>query len=256
VLHNKSFIDDATRIWRAVRYEQRLDFAIEPATFALLKRDIEKLDTISGDRIRHELELVLEEERPEKALLRADGLGILAKMSPALEADNWLARKITKARGILQPYSPPEELYLAFLVYRLSRQDLSNLITYLKFPRSVAVTLEDTLKLKNELPSLARPGLAPSRIYQYLHPYSQSALLATLIASDSPPVRQSIELYLNKLRHVQPALTGEHLISLGIASGPRIREILELLRAARLDGRAGTKEEELELVKNLGKAAK
>jgi tRNA nucleotidyltransferase (CCA-adding enzyme) len=256
ILHDKSFQDDATRIWRAVRYEQRLDFRIERHTLEVLARDLSYLDSISGDRIRHELELVLEEDRPEKALLRADGLGILAKMCPAMAADTWLARKFVKARGILQPYCPPAELYLAFLIYRLPQPDLFDLITKLKFPRSVATTLEDTLQLKNDLPLLAGPGLPPSRIYQCLHPYSQSTLLATLIATDSAPVRQRIELYLNKLRHVQPALTGENLINLGFASGPRIREILEFLREARLDGRAGTKEEELELVKNLSKAVK
>jgi tRNA nucleotidyltransferase (CCA-adding enzyme) len=256
ILHDNSFRDDATRVWRAVRYEQRLDFRLERHTLALLVRDLGYLEAISGDRIRHELELVLEEERPEKALLRANELGVLAKMCPKLEADDWLARKFVKARGILQPYCPPAELYLAFLFYRLPREDLSGLITYLKFTRLAACTLEDTLKLKIELPSLAGPHLAPSRIFQYLHPYSQSAILANLIASDSPPVRQRIELYLNKLRHVQPALTGEQLINMGIASGPRIREILETLREARLDGRAATPEQELELVKNMSKAAK
>jgi tRNA nucleotidyltransferase (CCA-adding enzyme) len=120
VLHDYSFRDDATRIWRAVRYEQRLDFKIARHTLDLIKQDISYLDAISGDRIRHELELVLEEERPEKAILRADELGLLAKMCPAMEADERLAKMLVKARGIMQPYSPPQELYLAFLVYRLS----------------------------------------------------------------------------------------------------------------------------------------
>ena len=66
VLHERSFIDDSTRIWRGLRYEQRLDFQLEPDTLKLLKRDIPMLDTISGDRIRHELELILREELPEK----------------------------------------------------------------------------------------------------------------------------------------------------------------------------------------------
>ncbi len=64
VLHDKSFTDDATRIWRAVRYEQRLDFRIEPVTTLLIERDLNMLKTVSGDRIRHELELVLKEEEP------------------------------------------------------------------------------------------------------------------------------------------------------------------------------------------------
>jgi tRNA nucleotidyltransferase (CCA-adding enzyme) len=251
VLHDYSFRDDATRIWRAVRYEQRLDFKLESHTRDLLKKDIAYLDTISGDRIRHELELVLEEERPEKALLRENELGILARMCPGLEADDWLAKKIAKARAISQPYCPPEELYLAFLIYRLKSRDLEGLIVYLKFPRSVAQTLRDALKLKNELIPLAEPGLPSSRIYRCLHPYSQTAVLANLIVNELPLVRERIELYLNKLRHVQTFLTGDDLVNIGVASGPRIGEVLERLREARLDGKVSTREEEIEMAKGV-----
>ncbi len=255
ILHDNSFIDDATRIWRAVRYEQRLDFRIEPHTLDLLKRDIAYLGTLSGDRVRHELELCLEEEQPEKVLLRAGELGVLAGICPRLEADKWLAKKIIKARGILQPYCPPEELNLAFLVYRVTSHDLADLLTYLKFPRTISRTLHDTLNLKEELAVLAEPELAPSRIYHCLHRYSQTAILANLLANEVPLIRQRLEFFLNTLRHVLPALTGDDLINLGIPSGPRLKEILELLREARLDGKVGTREEEIEWVKTLGKAA-
>ena len=249
VLHDYSFRDDATRIWRAVRYEQRLDFKIERHTLDLLKRDISYLDVISGDRIRHELELVLEEERPEKALLRADELGLLARMSPAVEAGLWLAKMFTRARGLMQPYSPPEELYLAFLVYRLSPEALEDWIAYLKFTRSVSQILQETLHLKNELPCLAAAEMTPSQIHRCLHRYHQVAILANLMESGSPLVRQRIELYLNKLRFIHPAITGADLMDMGMASGPRIKEVLEILREARLDGKVASREEELKLIK-------
>jgi tRNA nucleotidyltransferase (CCA-adding enzyme) len=255
ILHDNSFIDDATRIWRAVRYEQRLDFKIEPHTQNLLRRDIDYLDTISGNRIRNELDLCLEEEQPEKALLRAGELGVLARMCPSLKADGWIAKKIVKARGMLQPYCPPEELYLSFLVYRLTLNDLEDLITYLKFPRLISRTLRDTLNLKSELPVLAEPELLPSRIYHCLHQYSETAILANLMTNEVRLISQRIELFLNKLRHVPTALTGEDLINLGIPSGPRIKEILELLREARLDGKVATKEAEIVIVNTLGKSA-
>jgi len=81
ILHPKSFRDDATRILRAVRYEQRLGFGIETQTAQLLKLDIPMLDTISGDRIRHELELIFKEKMPELAINR---LGELASPSKAM----------------------------------------------------------------------------------------------------------------------------------------------------------------------------
>lgn len=250
VLHDYSFKDDPTRIWRAIRYEQRLGFRIEPHTLDLLKRYSSFLDTVSGDRIRHELELCLEEEQPEKILLRADELGILARICPRLSADDWLAKKISRARGMMQPYCPPEELYLGFLVYRLSKNDLEDLIAYLKFSRTVAQDLRDTLSLKKELPSLAKPVLAPSRIYHCLHNYSKNAILTNLVINDLPLIRQRIEFYLNKLRYIHTALTGDDLLQAGIASGSRIKEILEVLREARLDGKVETREEELAMIRS------
>jgi tRNA nucleotidyltransferase (CCA-adding enzyme) len=250
VLHDYSFKDDATRLWRAVRYEQRLNFRIESHTLSLLKRDLAYLDAISGDRIRHELELCLEEECPEKALLRANQLGIMARICPILEADNWLDRKFNRARGMMQPYYPPQEMYLAFLVYRLPVSDLEDLIGYLKFPNALAHTLRDTVNLKNRLSSLAGSGTSPSRIYHYLHQFSTNAILANLVVSEHPVIRQRIELYLSKLRYVRTALTGADLMQAGIPSGPHIKEVMEFLREARLDGKVTTKEEELDLVKS------
>ncbi|HEX7474333.1 MAG TPA: hypothetical protein VF318_00050 [Dehalococcoidales bacterium] len=249
ILHDDSFRDDATRIWRAARYEQRLDFHIERHTLLILKRDIDYLDTISNDRIRHELELCLEEDKPERILMRADKLGILTKISPAMEADEWVAKKFAKARGTLQPYCPPVELYMAFLVYRLAFKDLEDLVARFKFPKTLAQALQDTLNLKTELSCLTGPKPLASVIYRCLHRFSQNAILANMIASDVPIVNQQIELYLNKLRYVRTALSGEDLINMKIARGPRIREILENLRLARLDGKVSSKEEEIALVK-------
>ncbi len=253
ILHEDSFRDDATRLWRAVRFEQRLNFSIEPFTLEVLRRDLDYLETVSGDRIRHELELCLKEERPEKALLRAGNLGLLARISPGLKADSWLIRKISRARGMLQPYSPPENINLAFLVYHLDPPELADMAAYLRLPRTLARYLEDTLNLKAELAQLEQPGLTPGRIYRCLHSHSRTAILSNLLAADSDIVRQHIELYLNKLSNIQPALNGEDLLKSGLASGPRIREILDFLQEARLDGRVNTREEELELVKKLVK---
>ena len=120
ILHEKSFIDDATRIWRGLRYEQRLDFQLEKATLKLLKRDIPMLDTISGDRIRYELECTLKEKRPEKVLRRAEELGVLAKLHPSLKGNSWLAERFGQARQLTSSNPPPLRLYLALLAYSLT----------------------------------------------------------------------------------------------------------------------------------------
>ncbi len=249
ILHEKSFVDDATRIWRGLRYEQRLNFHLEESTLKLLKRDIPMLDTISSDRIRHELELVLKEEFPEKVLRRAEELGILQWLHPSLKSNGWLSDRFEQARQLSSPTLPPVGLYLTLLTYHLTEAEAEQLITKLRLPKSLAQTLRDTNSLKAKLQSLADPTLPPSSIYRLLHGYSPVAITANLLASDSSIVRRHIQLFLNKLRYVKPTLTGDDLQRMGISPGPRIKEILQLLHEARLDGKVTSKRGEEEMVK-------
>ena len=247
ILHDNSFIDDATRIWRALRYEQRLDFRIEGNTLRLLKRDITMLNTISSDRIRYELECILNEEYPEKVLRRAAELKVLPKLHPALKGNGWLAEKFEQARRLTAPDPPPRGLYLALLAYPVATEQVESFISYLRFPKTESQVLRHTINIKEKLESLADPGLKPSQIYRLLHGYALLALTATSVATDSEAVHERIQLFLNKLRYVKTSLTGDDLIKMGIEPGPRIKEVLERLRDARLDGKAKSKEGEREL---------
>ena len=256
VLHEKSFIDDATRIWRGLRYEQRLDFQLEPNTLQLLKRDIPMLDTISGDRIRHELELILKEKYPEKVLCRAEELNVLHRLHPAFKGNGWLAEKFVEARQLNYPDLPPVGLYLALLAYPLTNEESEQLISRLRLPKTLAQTLRDTISLKTKLQSLANPELTPSSVYRLLHSYSLTAIIANSLACDSPVARQNINLFLNKLRYVKPAVNGDDLVRMGIAPGPRIKEILHLLHEARLDGKVTSKQGEVEFIRGWEMKAK
>jgi len=250
VLHEKSFIDDATRIWRAIRYEQRLDFTLEPHTLKLLVRDLDMLDTISRDRIRHELELVLKEEQPEKAIRRAAELGVLGKLHPLLPGDDWISEKFRKAREVVSPDSPATELYLALLAYRLTRDETEELIRRLGLRKLQTRILRDTCLLRGRLNRLSESGIKPSEIYSLLHGLHHTALTAVSIA-DSPETREKIDLFLNTLRFIKPALTGKDLEKMGIKSGPHIKEVLEKLLQARLDSQVTDKEGEIEMVEKI-----
>ncbi len=248
VLHSRSFIDDATRIWRALRYEQRLGFTIEPHTLELLKRDLSYLDKISGDRIRRELELVLKEEQPEKVLRRADELGVLGKLHPALQGDKWLAEKFARAREAASTAVPIAPLYMALLCYRMTESKSEDLLAYLRLSRSMAQTVRDTHALKAELDLLSHPKVKSHDIHVLLCDYSIPAMAATIIATDSAIVRRKIKLFLDKLRYVKPSLGGEDLVKMGVKQGPHIKELLNLLLKARLEGQVNCKKEEEQMV--------
>ena len=245
ILHEGSFIDDATRILRALRYEQRLGFKLEENTQRLLIEHSSMLHTISGDRIRHEIELILREGCPERILKRAEALGVLPEIHPSLRGDGWLAQKFRHAR---HKAAPAPDLYLPILIYPLTEEESEGLIARLKIVGQKARTMRQVLRLKGDLPSLAAPRLPRSAIYRLLRRYSPEAIAACALACDSATARFRLQLYLGQLRYVKPFLDGEALKGMGIEPGPRLGRMLEGLLEARLDGKVGSRDEEEALV--------
>lgn len=250
VLHPGSFGDDATRILRAIRYEQRLGFELERETSRLLRQAIPLLDTISGDRVRHELELIFREEEPERALRRLGELGALQRINSALKGNGWLADRFATARRSSKPGELPL-LYFCLLAYPLDEGEVSRLIKRLNMPARLAKTVQDAIRLKLYLPRLNEPHLKPSRVYQLLHEYHPLAVKANVIAADNAATRRHLELFLSKLRYIKPRLNGEELQRLGIPPGAKLGKILHELHRARLDGKVSTRDDEEKLALKL-----
>jgi tRNA nucleotidyltransferase (CCA-adding enzyme) len=248
ILHNRSFIDDATRMLRAVRYEQRLGFKLEDDTERLLKRDVSYLDTISGDRIRHELELICREDNPEQMLERAQTLGVLPQIHPALKVDGATAERLRRAR---QQGTTETDMYLSILAYPLSEEESEDFVERLNITGELKRGLKQLPRLKAKFPALASPNIVPSAVYRLLQKYHPGAIATCAFATDDPAVRSQLERYLNELRYVKTSLDGDALKALGVASGPRLGKMIETLREARLDGTVNTREEEASLVHRL-----
>lgn len=249
ILHKDSFRDDPTRIWRAIRYEQRLDFKLEQETERLLRRDAALMGRVSGDRLRHELERILEEERPEKALRRADELGALHQLLPALEGNGWVARRFQEARKISAPGKTGSIVYLALLAWRLNNEDIEALIGRLRFGSQASRVLRDILKIKQTLSALAVERIKPGAICRLLEPHRQQTIAAASLAADSTLVRRRLKSYLADLRFVSPDLSGEDLKSMGVPQGKKLGALLRSLKEAKLDGIVRTKEQEERLVR-------
>jgi tRNA nucleotidyltransferase (CCA-adding enzyme) len=249
VLHENSFSDDPTRILRALRYEQRLDFHLEQSTEEWLRRDAVVMDIVTGERLRHELELILSEEEPEKVLSRAYELSVLSKLHPALKGDGWVRERFEWARKASA--KPTSAIYLALLAYRLSEEEAKSLIARLKIVGKAAQVMRHAIELRGSLPALAQPQIAPSAIYRLLEKHPLEAIFATAIAVDSPLVREQLELYLTELRYIKPILDGDDLKEMGVPPGRRLGNTLRALHNAKLDGRVRTEGEERELVQRL-----
>jgi len=250
ILHPESFSDDATRILRGVCYEQRFGFEFEAKTAQLLKRDIPMLDTLSGDRIRHELEHIFEERRPELVIKRLGELGVLTRISSSFKGDGWIAEKFDRARGLKKPAQLPT-LYFCLLIYSLSETKIEQFLARLNMPAKLSRAMRDTLRLKASLPLMDKSSLKPSEIYYLLRDYEPLAVQANAIASESVVVHDRLQLFLKKMRHVRTSLDGEELKGLGISAGPEMGKVLRILHRAKLDGEVKTREDEEKLAISL-----
>ena len=245
VLHPASFRDDPTRIFRAVRYEQRLQFTIARDTLDLLHESLEDnaLATVSSDRIRRELELLLLEDQPIPGLTRAEGLGLLRAIQPGLTARHLPSLKCTG------PHSPL--VYLAALACSLSPQQAEAFVARLNMPTEWAAVARDAAATMTSIDALGTEDLKPSEVVKMLHGRHLSALEAVLHSCSHELTRHRISSYLSEWRHTAPCLKGGDLQALGVEPGPDTGRILNELCKARLDGLASSPQEEIALVRGL-----
>lgn len=251
ILHMGSFSDDPTRIFRALRYEQRLGFRLEQETEMLLRNQLDSLMTITVERLWHELDLILREEYPEKTICRADELGVLQQLHPAFKGDKWLVQKYVKARNIDDETFSLPSIYLSLLCYRFSDEQTENVIKRLKMPGWASRALRDMIQIKQSISHLDKAEFFPSDIYLTLQRHTPESVMSTAITSDSPVIQERLELYLTDLRYVKLILSGKDLQKMGIIEGKRVGQVLWALHAARLDKKISNLEEEKTLAREL-----
>ncbi|HEX2620953.1 MAG TPA: CBS domain-containing protein, partial [Phototrophicaceae bacterium] len=260
VIHSLSFVDDPTRILRAVRFAQRLDFTIEPRTADLITTSREMLRRITGERVRNELTLLLNEAEPERGLLELNQRGALAAIHPALRFDVSMAADFVRLRDpalLMQSPLPVSEFdrsdsYWHIWLCQLPPTEVittGERLLISKFERdslqAAAKLLENADKLENA------PHVTPSLVVTLLEGIPDIALWAVWLVSKNKLMQEYIYRYLTTWQHIRPVTTGHTLKALGLLPGPRYRLILERLRTARLDGEVETDEQETALLQTL-----
>lgn len=260
VLHSLSFVDDPTRMLRAVRFEQRFNFQIEGRTRQLMEEARPLLHQVSGDRLRHELDLVLAEEKPAAMLARLQELELLAAIHPDLAWKNELAPALEAALN--DPPDPawklPEKVghtalarALALLAWLGSLRPDSSLeiAARLRLNGDMISALEGLFDAWQKLPELlAGP---PSRVVSGLEGAPLISLYALYLLNPTGEIRRLLEEYTLHWKNIQPETNGDELRALGVAPGPAYHHILKTLRGAWLDGKISTTQEEKALLHNL-----
>jgi tRNA nucleotidyltransferase (CCA-adding enzyme) len=255
VLHNLSFIDDPTRIFRAIRYENRYGFRMEGHTASLARAcvDMNLVGELSSARLRDELQLLLGEARVTTAVARMDELGVARAIHPHLAADDEATRLIDAvdaARPLLAPETPPWRLRLAVLARRLPPDELYDWFERLKLRRRDADRIADAVTVAPRLAALLEGEHEPAEVRRLVEPHDpDGAVLAYALAS--APARAQLERYFRELRSVRLDIGGGELADLGVTESPRVGEILAELLRRKLNGELDGRESELEAAREL-----
>ncbi len=233
ILHDRSFEDDATRILRALRYSARLGLKLEADTQRLLTAGVAFISTISGARLRRELELMLGEATAVIALASAESQGALRAIHPAL---GWDAERST-AWGNSE-FITIERLPFGFALMSASASTdaAAEMVERLRLHKNEAEAVLGLAAMAQVTPMLRRPDAKPSGVVVLLDRYPVAAVAAFAATAADPIAAQVALRYLAEWRQVTPLLHGDDLIALGVPAGPQVHRGLQLIRASRLDG--------------------
>ncbi len=253
VLHNLSFIDDPTRIFRAIRYEARYGLRLEEHSARLAHACIEMglVGDLSSARLRDELQALLEDPGAAGGILRLGELGADRAIHPHLRADAEAARLFERAvevRDELDAEVPSWRIGLAVLGRDLTSEEAYDWLARLKVrSRDVdriagAITVSPRI-----LDRLRGDALEPAEIVALADPFAPDAPLLALASEDVSELRD----YFTRLRDVRIEIGGAELATLGLSESPRVGEVLAELRRRKLNGELDGRESELEAAREL-----
>ena len=265
VLHNLSFVEDPTRVFRAIRFEQRFDFTIGKLTAGLIQNAVSMdfFRELSGRRVFTELRLILEEENPAAALSRLNDFNLLKVIHPSIKFDKDFLALLNAVKKVLSWHDLLflDESYKRWVIYFLAliqdcdadqcreictrfelTPDLHKLFCTERFEAQRCL-----LWLERNLPVIN------STLYQRLAVFRTELILYMMALTKRKAAKKAISHYFTELRRVDIRIKGRDLKKIGLAPGPVYREILQAVLNARLDGRLKSRKDEIDFARNYAK---
>jgi tRNA nucleotidyltransferase (CCA-adding enzyme) len=254
VLHSLSFVEDPTRVFRAIRFEQRLHFKLGESTHRLIRDAVAKelFESLGGPRIFGARVLILKEGNPQPALARMEELGVLRFVHPRLRITRAVLRLFGSLRRRLAALGEGGRescwmLYLAALCEGFGPRGVAELVKRLAVPPRAASRLAalvgDGRSLQHTLEAM-RPW-RPAAVHALLSPHPREVAVYVWARTTRRGAAAAVRAYLAEGAQVAIELKGRDLLALGYRPGPLYREILDALLAEKLEGRVRTREEEL-----------
>jgi tRNA nucleotidyltransferase (CCA-adding enzyme) len=261
VLHNLSFVEDPTRVFRAIRFEQRFGFTIGKLTVGLITNAINMdfFRGLSGKRVFTELRLILEEENPAAAIIRLNDFDLLKVVHESVNLDKFFIGMLQSVKKVISWHDLLylEESYKKWIVYFLalihqcnSRQSHEICDRFELSPELCKLFCSERFEAARCIFWLERNLTAPdSVLYRKLTGFKTELILYMMAASKQQKVKKAISHYFTKLRQVEISLKGKDLKKMNLKPGPIYREVLQAALDARLDGKLKSKADEIEFAR-------
>ena len=248
VLHSLSFVEDPSRILRAVRFEQRFGFSLGRQTQSLVRSAVKSrfLSNVSGRRISHEMKQMLCEENPLKGMGRLQELGVLTAIHPDLIFDEQLKDAFTRIRETLLWFRLlyTHEEVRTWFVYVLALTDHMRPQKTRELAGSIGLTEAEAESLLEAGSTVAaslrnfaqKENVTPAVTVEILDNCELEEILFAMSRTKSSTVKEYISAYITQWRHYRPPVSGRDLMSIGFVQGREMGDCLKKIKEKCLDG--------------------
>lgn len=247
-LHAGSFIDDPTRIIRAVRFASRFDYRLEEKTMMVMKLALKKdiFAAAPGERLADELFILLEEKDPFLPMVKMQELGIMRKLCKGIVIN----KQVEALFARLKKAKAGRVAYFIAVLSTLSASKAAAFCKRLKLSNEESKTVIDAKKHEKKIiKALSGKIITNSSVYSLLKGLTKDTLDYLSCVKESKVIKNRIKLFTLKLSGIKASVTGADLIKLGIKPGPQMGKILNRVLEAKLDGKVKTKNDEIAFIK-------
>ncbi len=257
ILHNLSFIEDPSRILRAVRFETRYDFRIEDKTLYFLNKAVSEdyIEKIKAPKLREEFFYMLEEENPLKPVIRLEELHILERVFPGISIDASLQdafAKIIARKNLYKDMIKLQYVYF-FIILKFVKgiENIAYILNKFSIPNLYKEKIIEVISSLWEIEEKIKDAKRKSEVYNILYKYPLEVVVFISAFSSTWEVEKKINEYIFELRNIKPLLSGYDIIRFGLKEGKDVGYVLGKLRDLHIDGEILTKEDEERVAKEI-----
>lgn len=262
VLHSLSFVDDPTRIIRAIRFEQRFQFSINSQSERLIKNAVRLnlFDKLSGARIRHELRLLTEDAAPVASLMRMREFNLLHEIHPLLHFQPSREQCLAEIEKTITWYKllfrePAPDVWIVYFLGLVSGLDVHqarSVMERLQFPHRRQELVEGIRRqlrfVSMMLAQWGKKNGSAADLYEILQPLPVEGVIYSMAKQRKPELKKAISHFLTRLQDVRIAVSGKDLHNMGVLPGPIYASALRQVHRAVLNGEADTRQEQLDVL--------